>query len=170
MLEHVVSGDVALPAGDTHRAVRRCRRPRRRRSRVVDSATRLHSGDADTRVRDYFGPRPAVRYCCRLLLSAATALVMDQLPDGATHRDLGSIGSGCVPSTFPAGLSGPPPRLPAAGDAQPNNLPVQASFVAEMQEVNKIRQRLTEETVRLQTPTGPGGTGKPVWRCGLLPS
>jgi predicted ATPase len=46
-------------------------------------------------------------------------------------------------------------------DRRPNNLPTQAStFVGRDAELAAIRQRLEDETVRLLTLTGPGGTGK----------
>ena len=57
----------------------------------------LHSGEAETRVGDYFGPTVnraarimSVGHGGQVLLSAATAaLLMDQLPDRVTLLDLG---------------------------------------------------------------------------------
>ena len=60
----------------------------------------LHSGEAETRVGDYFGPTVnraarimSVGHGGQVLLSSATAaMLMDQLPDRVTLLDLGSTG------------------------------------------------------------------------------
>ena len=134
----------------------------------------LHSGEAETRVGDYFGPTVnraarimAVGHGGQVLLSAATAaLVMDQLPDAATLRDLGEHrlkDLGRPEHVFQLvhpGLVGDFPPL-ATLNHRPNNLPVQAStFVGRDAELEQIRERLEDEAVRLFTLTGPGGTGK----------
>jgi predicted ATPase/class 3 adenylate cyclase len=134
----------------------------------------LHSGEAETRVGDYFGPTViraarimAVGHGGQVLLSAATAaLVMDQLPAGATLRDLGEHrlkDLGRPEHVFQLvhpSLAGDFPPL-ATLNYRPNNLPVQPStFVGRDAELEEIRKRLEDEAVRLLTLTGPGGTGK----------
>ena len=134
----------------------------------------LLTGEAQSRVGDYFGPTVnraarimAVGHGGQILLSAATAaLVIDQLPGGATLRDLGEHrlkDLGRPEHIFQLvlpGLLGDFPPL-ATLNYRHNNLPVQAStFVGRDTELNEVRQRLADETVRLLTLTGPGGTGK----------
>jgi predicted ATPase/class 3 adenylate cyclase len=133
----------------------------------------LHSGEAATRAGDYFGPTVnrsarimAVAHGGQVLLSgAAAALVMDQLPDGSTLRDLGEhrlkdLGrpEHLFQLVHPSLDSDFPPL--ATLNRRPNNLPIQASTsVGRDAELEEIRKRLGN-TVRLLTLTGPGGTGK----------
>jgi predicted ATPase/class 3 adenylate cyclase len=134
----------------------------------------LHSGEAQTREGDYFGPTVnrtarimAVGHGGQVLLSAATAaLVLDQLPEGATLLDLGTHrlkDLGRPEHVFQVvhpGLARDFPPL-ATLDRRPNNLPTQAStFIGRDAELGEIRERLQDEAVRLFTLTGPGGTGK----------
>jgi predicted ATPase/class 3 adenylate cyclase len=133
----------------------------------------LHSGVAETRARDYFGPTVirtarlmAVGHGGQVLLSeAAAALIVDQLPDAATLRDLGEhrlkdlgrpervfqlVHPGLV-SDFP----------PLKTPTRASNLPAQASaFVGRVAELEEIDGRLGDEAVRMLTLVGPGGTGK----------
>jgi predicted ATPase/class 3 adenylate cyclase len=134
----------------------------------------LHAGEAATRTGDYFGQVVsrtarimAVGHGGQVLLSAAAAaLVLDQLPDGATLVDLGShrlkdLGrpEHLFQLVHPDLAHDFPPL--ATLDRHPNNLPTQASsFVGRDAELGAIRHRLEEEAVRLLTLTGPGGTGK----------
>jgi predicted ATPase/class 3 adenylate cyclase len=134
----------------------------------------LHSGEAETRVGDYFGPTVnraarimAVGHGGQVLLSAATAaLVLDELPDETTLRDLGEhrlkdLGrpEHVFQLVHPGLVSDFPPL--ATLNHRPNNLPVQAStFVGRHAELAQIRGRLEDDAVRLLTLTGPGGTGK----------
>jgi predicted ATPase/class 3 adenylate cyclase len=134
----------------------------------------LHSGEAQTRVGDYFGPTVnraarimAVGHGGQVLLSAAAAaLAMDQLPDAATLHDLGEhrlkdLGrpEHIFQLAHPGLLHDFPPL--ATLNYRPNNLPIQAStFVGRSAELQEIRGRLAAEAVRLLTLTGPGGTGK----------
>jgi predicted ATPase/class 3 adenylate cyclase len=134
----------------------------------------LHSGEAQQRGDDYFGPAVnrsarimAVGHGGQVLLSGASAaLVADQLPDGAALVDLGAhrlkdLGRPVelfqlvhpeLPHDFP------PLTTP---DRRPNNLPTQTStFIGRDTELREIRARIESETVRLLTLTGPGGTGK----------
>jgi predicted ATPase/class 3 adenylate cyclase len=134
----------------------------------------LHSGEAQTRTGDYFGPTVnrtarimAVGHGGQVLLSsAAAALVLDQLPEGATLLDLGTHrlkDLGRPEHLFQLvhrGLAHDFPPL-ATLDRRPNNLPTQAStFVGRDAELGAIRQRLEDGAVRLLTLTGAGGTGK----------
>jgi predicted ATPase/class 3 adenylate cyclase len=134
----------------------------------------LHAGEAQTRTGDYFGPVVnrtarimAVGHGGQVLLSAAAAaLVLDQLPEGATLLDLGShrlkdLGrpEHLFQLVHPALAHDFPPLVTL--DRRPNNLPTQAStFVGRDAELGAIRQRLEDQAVRLLTLTGPGGTGK----------
>ncbi|HET7519421.1 MAG TPA: adenylate/guanylate cyclase domain-containing protein [Actinomycetes bacterium] len=134
----------------------------------------LHSGEAQLRGDDYFGPAVirsarimAVGHGGQVLLSAASAaLVADQLPDGAALLELGAhrlkdlgrpeqlfqLVHPAIPHDFP------PLATP---DRRPNNLPTQAStFIGRDTELREIRARIERESVRLLTLTGPGGTGK----------
>ncbi len=132
----------------------------------------LHTGEAEARDGDYYGP--AVNRCARLrdaahggqaLVSRATEeVVRDRLPAGATLRDLGihrladlarpervfQLVHADIPEAFPALRS---------LDAQPNNLPIQlTSFVGRESEMGEVKRRLNE--TRLLTLTGVGGCGK----------
>jgi predicted ATPase/class 3 adenylate cyclase len=134
----------------------------------------LHSGEAEARIGDYFGPTVnraarimAAGHGGQILLSAATAaLVQDQLPDAATLRDLGvhrlkDLGrpEHVFQLVAPGLVSDFPPL--ATLNYRANNLPVQASsFVGREADVQQILARLRDEAVRLLTLTGPGGTGK----------
>lgn len=134
----------------------------------------LHSGEAQPRGDDYFGPAVirserimAVGHGGQVLLSSASAaLVADQLPEGAALVDLGAhrlkdLGrpEELFQLVHPA-LSREFPPL-ATPDRRPNNLPTQAStFIGRDTELREIRDHIERESVRLLTLTGPGGTGK----------
>jgi predicted ATPase/class 3 adenylate cyclase/tetratricopeptide (TPR) repeat protein/DNA-binding CsgD family transcriptional regulator len=132
----------------------------------------LHTGEAQWRDGDYFGP--VVNRCSRLrsaahggqiLLSQAAAdLVRDGLVDGIELLALGEhrlrdlarpepvfqAVQPMLPSDFPPLLS---------LDAHLNNLPVElTSFIGREREVAEVRRLLT--TTRLLTLTGSGGVGK----------
>ncbi len=132
----------------------------------------LHTGEAQERSGDYYGP--TLNRAARLmsianggqtLISTTTAdLVRDQLPEGASIKDLGEhrlrdlvrsehvfqLTHPALPSEFP------PIR---SIDAFPNNLPLQlTSFVGREHELEDAKQRL--HSTHLLTLIGPGGTGK----------
>ncbi len=134
----------------------------------------LHTGAAEERDGDYFGP--PVNRVARLLsaghggqtlLSLATQeQVRDELPEGAGLRDLGErrlkdlfrpehvfqLVAPDLPSSFP-----PLKTL----DARTNNLPAQPTpLVGREREVAEVCGLLRQEGIRLLTLTGTGGTGK----------
>jgi class 3 adenylate cyclase len=134
----------------------------------------LHTGSADERGGDYFGP--PVNRVARLLsaghggqvlLSSATQeLVRDTLPQEASLRDLGErrlkdlfrpervfqLTAPELPTSFP-----PLKTL----DARINNLPAQPTpLVGRERELGEACDLLRGEGVRLLTLTGPGGIGK----------
>jgi predicted ATPase/class 3 adenylate cyclase len=134
----------------------------------------LHTGDAEPQDEDYFGP--AVNRCARLraiahggqvLLSTATAeLVTDELPAGASLKDMGAhrlrdlqrpeqvfqLLHPDLPEAFPRLRSMDNPEVP-------HNLPQQlTSFIGREREMAEVKRLLGEN--RLLTLTGAGGTGK----------
>jgi len=132
----------------------------------------LHTGSADARDGDYFGP-PLNRVARLLstghggqvLLSLATQeLVRDDLPQGVSLKDLGQHRLKDLrrpEHVFQMILPDLPGDFPPLNtlDTRPNNLPVQvSSFVGREREMADVRQQL--EAARLVTITGPGGTGK----------
>lgn len=132
----------------------------------------LHTGAADMRDGDYFGPPLnrlarllAIGHGGQVLLSEAThALARHELPPRFSVRDLGvhhlrDLGSPehtfqlCHPD-----LADEFPQLRSL-DALPNNLPHQlTSFVGRVAEMEEARALLC--SYRLLTLTGAGGTGK----------
>ncbi len=132
----------------------------------------LHTGEAELRDQDYFGP--VINRCARLraiahggqvLLSQVTAdRVRDHLPDGIDLKDLGwhrlkdlqqpehifQLVIPDLPITFPALKS---------LEAIPNNLPTQlTSFIGREKEMKAVKDQL--KTTRLLTLIGTGGSGK----------
>jgi hypothetical protein len=134
----------------------------------------LHTGAAEERDGDYFGP--PVNRVARLLSAAhggqvllslpTQELVRDQLPAGTTLRDLGEhrlkdlfrpervfqLLAPDLPVEFP------PLRTL---DAYHNNLPLQPTpLIGREKEVSEVSDLLRGGATRLLTLTGPGGTGK----------
>jgi class 3 adenylate cyclase len=132
----------------------------------------LHTGEADERDGDYFGPEVsraarlmAIAHGGQILCSQATAdLVGGHLPAGVSLADMGVhrlrdlseplrvfqvVGDG-LPSRFPPLLS---------MDAFPGNLPLQvSSFIGREVELARVSKALGE--ARVVTLTGVGGVGK----------
>jgi predicted ATPase/class 3 adenylate cyclase len=132
----------------------------------------LHTGAAEERDGDYFGPPLnrvarllAAAHGEQILLSLATAeLVRDELPAGASLRDLGQrrLQDLVRPEHFFQLVA---PDLPAdfpplrTLEAFPHNLPLQlTSFVGREQEMAALKGLLSAH--RLVTLTGTGGCGK----------
>jgi predicted ATPase/class 3 adenylate cyclase len=132
----------------------------------------LHTGAAEARDGDYFGP--TLNRCARLLsaahggqilLSAATEeLVRDALPSGVSLRSLGQhrLKDLQRPEHVFQALH---PELPTEFsslrtlNAVPNNLPIQlTSFIGREREMREVKALLTQ--TRLLTLTGSGGCGK----------
>jgi predicted ATPase/class 3 adenylate cyclase len=134
----------------------------------------LHTSVTEERDGDYFGP-PVNRvarllsagYGGQVLLSHPTYdLVRDNLPSGASLRDMGEhrLKDLTRPEhifhlVFPDLPTEFPPLRTL--DNHPNNLPLQpTSLIGRENEVAAIVALLGREDSRLVTLTGPGGTGK----------
>jgi len=134
----------------------------------------LHTGVAEERDEDYFGPTLnrvarllSAGHGGQILLSLATReLVQDGLPDDSGLRDLGARRLKDLSSpervfqiTAP-GLRSEFPPLETL-DIRRNNLPAQPTpLVGRERELEEILALLRSSHVRLLTLTGPGGTGK----------
>ena len=134
----------------------------------------LHSGQAEEREGDYFGP-PVNRVARilsaghggQILLSQAVErLTADRFPEGAALRDLGerSLKDLTQPERlFQLVSNGLPADFPPLNtlDARPHNLPAQPSpIVGRTREVDEVRRLVLRPDVRLVTLLGPSGAGK----------
>jgi class 3 adenylate cyclase len=132
----------------------------------------LHTGTADERDRDYFGPAVnrvarllAIGHGGQVLVSGATAdLVLADLPPQASLRDLGEhrlkdlSRPEQVYQLLAPGLTAEFPPLRSL-DALPNNLPgTLTSFVGREREIAEIAALIDKH--RLVTLVGSGGIGK----------
>ncbi|MGA9945540.1 MAG: adenylate/guanylate cyclase domain-containing protein [Candidatus Cybelea sp.] len=137
----------------------------------------LHTGAADERDSDYFGPAVnrvarllAIGHGGQVLVSRTTAdLVVGEMPESSTLRDLGVhqlrdlAHAENVYQLVAPDLQQSFPALRSLGQ-QPNNLPPQlTSFVGRAEEVAAISTLLKEH--RLVTLVGAGGAGKT--RCAV---
>lgn len=134
----------------------------------------IHTGEAFPRDGDYLAPclnrlarLLATGFGGQLLLSQASQqLVRDHLPPGVRLRDLGShhlrdlrepeqvfqVVSPGLRADFPPLKTPLPVR---------HTLPLQLTpFIGRERELAELGQRLAQDTVRLVTLVGPGGTGK----------
>jgi predicted ATPase/class 3 adenylate cyclase len=134
----------------------------------------LHTGVAEERDGDYFGP--PVNRVARLmsaahggqvLLSLPTQeLVRDQLPGGTSLRDLGEYRLKDLfrpERVFQLLAPGLPSELPPLRSlaAYRNNLPLQPTpLIGREKEVSEVCDLLRGDETRLLTLTGPGGIGK----------
>jgi predicted ATPase/class 3 adenylate cyclase len=134
----------------------------------------LHTGDVERRGDHYFGLTlvrcarlMAVGHGGQVLASQTTAeLLRDELPDGASLRDLGlhKLKDILRPErvaqvNFPGLATEFPPIRTAENPL--NNLPPQRTpFIGRQSELSDVRQRLLRADARLVTLTGPAGTGK----------
>jgi predicted ATPase/class 3 adenylate cyclase len=132
----------------------------------------LHTGEPQLAEGNYFGQ--AVSRCARLrglanggqtLLSSTTMeLARDDLPPGASSKDLGAhrLKDFARPETvFQLAHPDLPDNFPPlhSDEARSDNLPLQlTTFVGREQEIKEIKDLLA--TIRLVTLVGPGGCGK----------
>ena len=132
----------------------------------------VHSGEAELRDGDYYGPVPnraarlmSVAHGGQILVSDVTAaLAEDRLPDGTHLTDLGVHRlrdlSGSL-RVFQLDAADRPDRFPALRtiDSFPTNLPAQlSSFVGRDDDVAAVGNAVTESPI--VTLTGVGGVGK----------
>jgi len=132
----------------------------------------LHTGYADERERDYFGPTVnrvarllAIGHGGQMLVSAAASdLLQGELPEHASLRSLGGhrLKDLAHPEqVFQLVAAGLPSEFPPLRslDSLPNNLPLQVtSFLGRDEDVAEVKQLL--EKTRLLTLAGTGGVGK----------
>jgi predicted ATPase/class 3 adenylate cyclase len=141
---------------------------------VIRARMALHSGEAEERAGDYFGPTLnrvarllSTGYGGQILVSrAARELAGDRLPPGTSLEDLGEkrLKDLTRPERIFQVLAPELPKdFPALKtlDARRNNLPAQPSaLVGREREISEVCGRMREPGIRLLTLTGPGGTGK----------
>jgi predicted ATPase/class 3 adenylate cyclase len=140
----------------------------------IKSRMALHSGAAEQRDGDYYGP--AINRAARLmaaghggqiLLSVATEeLVGDLLPADIALRDMGErrlkdlIRPERIYQVIAPDLPADFPPLKTL-DARPNNLPAQTTpFIGREDAIRAVKEQLSNANVRLLSLSGVGGTGK----------
>lgn len=134
----------------------------------------IHSGEAEERDEDYFGPALnrvarllSLAYGGQILLSLATEeLLEDRLPKGVSLRLLGRyrLKDLSRPETVyqveAPGLHSDFPPIKSL-DGKPHNLPLEPTpFIGREAEVATIVQAFSDPDCRLLSILGPGGVGK----------
>ena len=152
---------------------------------AIKCGWRLHTGTAEQRDGDYFGP--PLNRAARLLAAGHGGQILLSL----AHRGTGARPSAgrcraARPGRAPAERPGPPrahlqvvaPDLPAdfpplkTLDARPNNLPAQTDAAHRARDASSRGQRTLVQpaNVRLLTLTGPAAPARRAWRCKPPPS
>jgi class 3 adenylate cyclase len=134
----------------------------------------IHTGIVQERDGDYFGQplnrvarlMSAAHGSQTLLSQPSYELVRDNMPSGVELRDLGEhrlkdlIRPEHIYQLVEFGLPSDFPPLKTL-DNCPNNLPMQhTQFIGKEKEVASVVERIEQQSTRLLTLTGPGGTGK----------
>ena len=140
----------------------------------IKSRMALHSGAAEQRDGDYYGPTlnraarlMAVAHGGQILVSLPTEeLLRGHLPADIELRDMGErrlkdlVRPERVYQVIAPDLPADFPPLRTL-DARPNNLPAQTTpFIGREHAIGAIKQYLSNTKVRLLTLSGVGGTGK----------
>ncbi len=140
----------------------------------IKSRMALHSGAAEQRDGDYYGPvlnraarLMAAAHGGQILVSHATEeLVRDSLPAGIVLRDMGErrlkdlVRPERVYQVIAPDLPADFPPLKTL-DARPNNLPAQTTpLIGRADAIRAVKEHLSNAKVRLLTLSGVGGTGK----------
>ncbi len=134
----------------------------------------LHSGEAEVRDSDYFGPSlnrtarlQSLAFGGQTILTLVTEeLVRDSLPKGISLRELGShrLKDLTRPETvFELRLAGEDEEYPQLRslDAHLHNLPLEPTpFIGRESDLERLGEELTGGHARLVTLVGPGGIGK----------
>jgi predicted ATPase/class 3 adenylate cyclase len=141
--------------------------PLRVRMAILTGEAEAHRGDYSGSSLNRIGRLLGLVHGGQIVISQATQLlVRDALPPGTGLKDLGEVGlrdlshsEHVFQVTHPDLPSDFPPI--ASSDRQTNNLPSHpTAMIGRETELAEVLKRLSSETVRMLTLTGPGGTGK----------